>query len=79
MLLKPSITRGTWSRALASTPSKRGRLASPVNSTRCRSKRITYDNLRLRDPDLVERVLRMTDAAEYKRRQYPPGPKISVR
>jgi len=30
-------------------------------------------------PDLVERVLRMTDAAEYKRRQYPPGPKISVR
>ena len=31
------------------------------------------------EPDLVERVLRMTDAAEYKRRQYPPGPKISVR
>ena len=31
------------------------------------------------DPDLVERVLRMTDIAEYKRRQYPPGPKISVR
>ena len=31
------------------------------------------------DPELVERVLRMTDAAEYKRRQYPPGPKISVR
>jgi NAD+ synthase (glutamine-hydrolysing) len=31
------------------------------------------------DPTLVERVLRMTDAAEYKRRQYPPGPKISVR
>jgi NAD+ synthase (glutamine-hydrolysing) len=30
-------------------------------------------------PQLVERVLRMTDAAEYKRRQYPPGPKISVR
>jgi len=31
------------------------------------------------DPALVERVLRMVDAAEYKRRQYPPGPKISVR
>ena len=31
------------------------------------------------DAALVERVLRMTDAAEYKRRQYPPGPKISVR
>ncbi|RKS73989.1 NAD+ synthase (glutamine-hydrolysing) [Motilibacter peucedani] len=31
------------------------------------------------DPELVERVLRMVDAAEYKRRQYPPGPKISVR
>ena len=29
------------------------------------------------DPDLVERVVRMVDAAEYKRRQYPPGPKIS--
>ncbi|MCX2967794.1 MULTISPECIES: NAD+ synthase [Streptomyces] len=29
------------------------------------------------DADLVTRVLRMTDAAEYKRRQYPPGTKIS--
>jgi NAD+ synthase (glutamine-hydrolysing) len=29
------------------------------------------------DPQLVERVVRMVDAAEYKRRQYPPGPKIS--
>jgi NAD+ synthase (glutamine-hydrolysing) len=31
------------------------------------------------DPALVERVIRMVDAAEYKRRQYPPGPKISLR
>ena len=29
------------------------------------------------DPALVQRVVRMVDAAEYKRRQYPPGPKIS--
>jgi NAD+ synthase (glutamine-hydrolysing) len=29
------------------------------------------------DPQLVERVIRMVDAAEYKRRQYPPGPKIT--
>ncbi|MET7638734.1 NAD+ synthase [Streptomyces sp. NPDC005438] len=29
------------------------------------------------DPEVVARVLRMTDAAEYKRRQYPPGTKIS--
>lgn len=29
------------------------------------------------DPDLVEQILRMVDAAEYKRRQYPPGTKIS--
>jgi len=29
------------------------------------------------DPALVERVVRMVDTAEYKRRQYPPGPKIS--
>jgi len=29
------------------------------------------------DRDLVERVLRLTDVAEYKRRQYPPGTKIS--
>ena len=29
------------------------------------------------DKALVERVLRLTDLAEYKRRQYPPGPKIS--
>lgn len=31
------------------------------------------------DRALVERVLRMTDAAEYKRRQFPPGTKISLR
>jgi NAD+ synthase (glutamine-hydrolysing) len=29
------------------------------------------------DPGMVERVIRMVDAAEYKRRQYPPGPKIT--
>jgi NAD+ synthase (glutamine-hydrolysing) len=29
------------------------------------------------DAELVERVIRLVDAAEYKRRQYPPGPKIS--
>ena len=29
------------------------------------------------DPALVERVIRLVDAAEYKRRQYPPGPKIT--
>jgi NAD+ synthase (glutamine-hydrolysing) len=31
------------------------------------------------DPDLVGRVIRMVDRAEYKRRQYPPGPKISAK
>ncbi|MFM9135676.1 MAG: NAD+ synthase [bacterium] len=31
------------------------------------------------DSTLVEEVLRLTDAAEYKRRQYPPGTKISRR
>ena len=31
------------------------------------------------DPELVQRVITMVDRAEYKRRQYPPGPKISVR
>ncbi len=30
-------------------------------------------------PELVERVLRMVDAAEFKRRQYPPGTKISLK
>jgi NAD+ synthase (glutamine-hydrolysing) len=29
------------------------------------------------DPELVDRVVRLVDLAEYKRRQYPPGPKIS--
>jgi len=29
------------------------------------------------DPALVQRVIRLVDAAEYKRRQYPPGPKIT--
>jgi NAD+ synthase (glutamine-hydrolysing) len=31
------------------------------------------------DPVLVERVITLVDRAEYKRRQFPPGPKISVR
>ena len=31
------------------------------------------------DPALVDRVLRLVDLAEYKRRQYPPGPKLSTR
>ena len=30
-------------------------------------------------PETVERILRMTDHAEYKRRQYPPGAKVSRR
>jgi NAD+ synthase (glutamine-hydrolysing) len=29
------------------------------------------------DPELVGRVIRLVDQAEYKRRQYPPGPKIT--
>ncbi|GAA3822429.1 NAD+ synthase [Sphaerisporangium flaviroseum] len=29
------------------------------------------------DPELVARVIRLVDLAEYKRRQYPPGPKIT--
>jgi len=31
------------------------------------------------DPVVVERVIRLVDGSEYKRRQYPPGPKISGR
>jgi NAD+ synthase (glutamine-hydrolysing) len=31
------------------------------------------------EPELIDRVLRMVDAAEYKRRQYPPGPKITFK
>ncbi|WP_246101277.1 NAD+ synthase [Streptomyces cyaneus] len=31
------------------------------------------------DPDLVDRVVRLVDLAEYKRRQYPPGPKITAK
>jgi NAD+ synthase (glutamine-hydrolysing) len=40
-----------------------------------------YDDL-LRagfDPDLVREVLALVDRAEYKRRQYPPGTKISLK
>ena len=29
--------------------------------------------------ELVEKVLRLTDVAEYKRRQYPPGTKITLK
>ena len=31
------------------------------------------------DPELVDRVIRMVDHAEFKRRQYPPGPKITAK
>ncbi|MCW2539697.1 MAG: synthase [Frankiales bacterium] len=31
------------------------------------------------DAELVGRIARMTDSAEWKRRQYPPGPKISLK
>jgi NAD+ synthase (glutamine-hydrolysing) len=31
------------------------------------------------DAELVQRIIRMVDAAEYKRRQYPPGPKVTER
>jgi NAD+ synthase (glutamine-hydrolysing) len=31
------------------------------------------------DPALVERVIELVDRAEYKRRQYPPGPKITAK
>lgn len=31
------------------------------------------------DAETVERILRLVDRAEYKRRQFPPGPKISAR
>ena len=31
------------------------------------------------DPDLIRRVIALVDKAEYKRRQYPPGTKVSTR
>jgi NAD+ synthase (glutamine-hydrolysing) len=31
------------------------------------------------DAAVVDRVIRLVDVAEFKRRQYPPGPKISAR
>jgi NAD+ synthase (glutamine-hydrolysing) len=31
------------------------------------------------DPELVDRVIALVDRAEYKRRQYPPGPKITAK
>jgi NAD+ synthase (glutamine-hydrolysing) len=31
------------------------------------------------DPELVDRVVRLVDLAEYKRRQNPPGPKVTGR
>ncbi|POM24195.1 Glutamine-dependent NAD(+) synthetase [Actinomadura rubteroloni] len=31
------------------------------------------------DPELVDRIIRLVDLAEYKRRQYPPGPKITAK
>jgi NAD+ synthase (glutamine-hydrolysing) len=31
------------------------------------------------DPEVVSRVIQLVDRAEYKRRQYPPGPKITLK
>jgi len=31
------------------------------------------------DPDLVRRIARLVDLAEYKRRQFPPGPRITTK
>jgi NAD+ synthase (glutamine-hydrolysing) len=31
------------------------------------------------DPAVVDQVIRLVDGSEYKRRQYPPGPKITIR
>jgi NAD+ synthase (glutamine-hydrolysing) len=31
------------------------------------------------DPELIEHIVRLVDAAEYKRRQYPPGTKITFK
>ncbi|MGH3744051.1 MAG: NAD(+) synthase, partial [Mycobacteriales bacterium] len=31
------------------------------------------------DAETVDRTVRLVDAAEYKRRQYPPGPKVTPR
>ncbi len=31
------------------------------------------------EPDLVSKVIQLVDHAEYKRRQYPPGPKITLK
>jgi NAD+ synthase (glutamine-hydrolysing) len=31
------------------------------------------------DSDLVHRIINMTDSAEYKRRQYPPGTKVTLK
>ncbi len=31
------------------------------------------------EPELVEHIVRLVDAAEYKRRQYPPGTKITLK
>jgi NAD+ synthase (glutamine-hydrolysing) len=31
------------------------------------------------EPELVRRISRLVDTAEWKRRQYPPGPKISFK
>jgi NAD+ synthase (glutamine-hydrolysing) len=31
------------------------------------------------DPELVDRITRMVDIAEYKRRQSPPGPRVTTK
>ncbi|HWM39741.1 MAG TPA: NAD(+) synthase, partial [Streptomyces sp.] len=50
-------------------------LAAYVDRDRGRAEIIAQGH----DPELVTRILHMTDTAEYKRRQYPPGTKISAK
>ena len=70
----------------AAAGTARHRLAAPLRRARRRSWTTTSSRTAGRAScwrpastrPLVERVLRLTDRAEYKRRQYPPGPKISL-
>ena len=41
--------------------------------------RIIADFAAGHDPDVVRRICRLIDLAEYKRRQFPPGPRITTK
>ena len=71
-----SCGRGSSTATPCRTTSCWTRCSSATSTTTCDVAAIVADGF---DAELVSRIARMVDGAEWKRRQYPPGTKISFK